>query len=190
MNTLHILSLRRTTALGKLARLQKRAERIPAPASAVLSAALSEFAEALEELQVATEQLQEHLDTVAEARHEAQVLRQQFSEYAEILPLPCLWTNADGDVEQANDAAAALLNVSPQHLAGRPLMLFFTDRGGFTDALTALNEGVTSIVEIAALVRPRERRPRPVRVVGRRLQHDPRRCWFIAVDDETAATAG
>jgi hypothetical protein len=32
---------------------------------------------------------------------------------------------------------------------------------------------------LSVAVRPRERRPREMRLIGRRLQHDTRWCWFL-----------
>ncbi|HEU4689915.1 MAG TPA: PAS domain-containing protein [Vicinamibacterales bacterium] len=183
MTTLQMLTLRRTAALTRLTTLQRRAERLSAPAAGVIGSALDEFAAALEEVEVATEQLQSQIEDLANARHQLAVVSERFTEFLDALPLPCVWTTAEGDIDGANAAAAELLNVSASRLAGRPLVLFMTARPAFTDALSALNEGLTRTVELAAVVRPRERRPREVRIVGRRMQNDDRRCWFFTQAD-------
>jgi PAS domain-containing protein len=178
MTTLHMLTVRTHAALTRLASLQKRAEKAAA-SSTVVRTALKELSEALEELQVANEQLQQQVDqsTVLKARIQDELARGR--EFVDAVPVPCVWTTTDGQIEEANPAAADLLNVSAQHLTGRPLMLFTVDRVRFQESLSALNEGLTTIVELPVVLRPRERRPRPVRFVGRRSAHDSRHCWFI-----------
>lgn len=180
MTTLHMLTIRRTAALSKLMTLQKRVERMPSPAASVLASALSELGDALEELAVATEQLQSYVEELAETRHSLVAVRSQWEEYADAVPVASIWTSVEGEIEQANDAAAGLLNVSAKRLVGRPLMLFFADRAKFTEALTALNQGLTTVIDTDIVVRPRERRHRTVRLTGRHLQNDVRRCWFLA----------
>ena len=147
--------------------------------------ALKELSDSLEELQVANEQLQEQVDLLAEARVAVGGFQNRFSEFVDVVPVACLWTDNEGQILQANAAAATLLNVSSQHLQGRPLMFFIVERDKFRDAQAALNGQLTSVVEMALALRPRERRSRQVRLTGRRLQHDDRRCWFIQqVDSE------
>ncbi len=179
MTTLQMLTLRRNAALGKLATLQRRAERLTAPAASVMTSALHELNAALEEMQVATEQLQSQVEELAEARHDAERIRRLFSEYIDLVPVPCVWTREEGAIDQANTAAAELLNVSAQRLCGRPLMLFLTERERFGEGVAALDQGLARTVELLVVIRPRERRPRAVRLVGRRLESDNRRCWFL-----------
>ena len=93
-------------------------------------------------------------------------------------PIPCVWTNAEGEIDAANTVAADFLNVSLPHLAGRSLMLFVSDRQKFMDANAAL-VALVDRVEFVSVVRPRERRPRPVRLLGRRMQNDTRVIWFL-----------
>lgn len=179
MSTLQSLALRRNAALGKLRSLQLRAERLSSPESSLVTTALAELESSLEEMLVATEHIQRQLDELAGARREADVSHRRFAEFEEILPLPCLWTTPEGDIAEANPAAADLLNVSRQRLNGRPLLLFLSDRPAFAQALSALNQGISRMVVIDILLRPRERRPRSVRLTGRCLTSDERHCWFI-----------
>ena len=184
MSTLQTLTLKRTAALGRLAKLHQRAERLSGPEASVVSALLRELDSALEETQVAIEQMQAQLDELAGARHEAENVRRQLQDFADAVPLPCLWTTRDGAIEAANPAAAELLNVSMQRLSGRPLMLFLANRQAFEQASAALNQGISRAVELDMLLRPRERRPRAVRLSGRRLGSDVRHCWFITSVNE------
>ncbi len=187
MSTLQTLTLKRNAALGKLTRLRQRAERLSGAEASIVSGTLLELEVALEETQVAIEQLQAQVEELATARHESELVRQQFEEFADAVPVPFVRTSRDGEIDQANPAAAELLNVSVQRLRGRPLMLFLANRQAFEQALTALNQGVSRTVLLEMLVRPRERRPRPVRLSGRRLASDGRHCWFVTPVDGDAA---
>ena len=186
MTTLHMLTVRTNAALGRLASLQKRVEKVPAPTAPVVRSALKELSDSLDELQAANDQLQQQVDESIALKQRVQEEQLRLREFINAVPVPCVWTSASGEIEDANSAAADLLNVSTQHLIGRPLMLFTTERVRFSDSLGALNDRLTSIVELALVVRPRERRARAVRLIGRRLEHDARRCWFII---ETAGAA-
>ena len=178
MTTLHMLTLRTTAAVGRLAALQKRAEKA-VTTTPIVRAALRELADTVEELRVANEQLQQHSVECNELKSRVQDEASRMREFADALPVACIWTTADAVIVDANPAAADLLNVSAPHLVGRPLMLFTVERQRFQESLASLNDGLTTVVEVPAVLRPRERRPRSVRLVGRRLNHDNRRCWFI-----------
>ncbi len=186
MTSLHLLTVRTAAAIGRLSALQKRAERLTGPGGPVIKPALKELSDSLEELQVANEQLQQQVDMLVEARTSVEAVQNRYLEFVDAVPVACVWTDSDGQIVQANTAAASLLNVSSQHLQGRPLMFFIVDRDKFRDAQAALNGQLTSVVEMSLALRPRERRSRQVRLIGRRLQHDDRRCWFIQQDSETA----
>lgn len=187
MSTLQSLTLKRNSALGKLTTLQRRAERLTGPEASVVTATIAELESALEELQVATEQLQAQVEELASERHEADMARRQLTEFADVVPLPCVWTGREGEIEAANPAAAELLNVSLQRLNGRPFMLFLADRPAFEQAISALNQGISRVVTIEMLLRPRERRPRAVRITGRRLASHVRHCWFVTQLDQVIA---
>ena len=179
MTTLQMLALRRAAALSKLGTLQKRAERVSGPSTTLVTNALRELSDALEEVQVATEQLQSQIDDLATSRQQANDLDARFTEFIDIVPVATVWTDASGEIQLANASAAQLLNVSAARLVGRPLALFLTERATFAQALAAMNEGLTTMVDVPAVIRPRERRPRELRVIGRRLRADSRNCWFL-----------
>lgn len=179
MNELHSLTVRTTAALGRLAELQRRAERVNSNAGPVVRPALKELSVALEELQVANEQLEEHVQQLGSSRLRVDEVAAQFTEFVNVLPVACIWTDSGGVIDGGNQAAATLLNVARQRLIGKPLMLFIADRPRFFDALTALKSSPDAFVELSVTVRPRERRPRVMRLTGRRLQQDARWCWFL-----------
>jgi PAS domain-containing protein len=179
MDTLEILTLKTATAMGRLADLQRRAEHAPEKASPVIKPALRELTTALEELQVANEHLQAQVDELAALRWSAASTDQRLEEFANVVPTPCVWTDVAGVIAEGNEAACTLLNISKQRLPGKPLMLFVTDRDALFGALHSLREGSARTVEAEMVVRPRERRPRRLRVLGCRLEHDLRCVWFL-----------
>ena len=185
MNELHSLTVRTTAALGRLAELQRRAERVNSNAGgAVVRPALKELTFALEELQVANEQLEASVEDLAGVRQRADQIAAQWGEFVNVVPLPCVWTNSTGTILDGNQAAATLLNVARQRLSGKPLMLFIADRPPFFDALASLRTSPAPSLELGVVVRPRERRPRAIRLVGHRLVHDTRTCWFLTAPQE------
>jgi PAS domain-containing protein len=180
VGTLHNLTLRTATAVGRLAELQRRADRMLDKPSPIVKSALAELSTALQELQVANEALQTQQDELNVLRTSIESVQRASEEFVQVLPIAVLWTDRAGVIEKGNDAASQLLNIGRYHLQGKPLMLFITDRGPLFAALRALCEveGVPA-VDIDITVRPRERRPRKMKLRGRRLQHDVRCVWFL-----------
>lgn len=179
MTTIQMLTVRTNAALSRLASLQRRAERIDAPANGVVRPALRELTDSLEELQVANDQLQEQILELAQAKASADAADRRFTELVQVLPCALVWTSQAGEITDANSAAAALLNVTRQHLIGRALVLFMGDRSAFQDAITQLAAGALSTVDLQVEVRPRERRLRAVTLCGRRLDGADHLCWFL-----------
>jgi PAS domain-containing protein len=76
----------------------------------------------------------------------------------EEMPLPCVETDANGIIFNANRAAATMLNTSVKHLGARLLMHFAEDRDRFGQLLRGLpSEG--SRRRSSLIIRPRERAP-------------------------------
>jgi PAS domain-containing protein len=173
------LRVRTTGALGRLAELERRAERGVASSTTIVRPALKELTAALEELRIANEQLEEIVEELGASRGHVEAVAAQHAEFVSMVPVASVWTNPAGTILEANQAAAALLNVARQRLPGKPLMLFIADRPLFFDALASLRTSEQPSVELRAVVRPRERRPRTMRLMGHRLEHDSRWCWFL-----------
>jgi PAS domain-containing protein len=180
LSTLHNLTLRTAKAVGRLADLQRRAERLTEKPSPITKTALAELATALEELQVANEALTTQVEELNAIRLNVDNIQRAMDEFCQALPVAALWTDRAGVIEKGNEAASQLLNIGKHHLQGKPLMLFITDRGTLFAALRSLceAEGV-SAVDVDITVRPRERRPRKMKLCGRRLHHDTRCVWFL-----------
>ncbi|MFL6280773.1 MAG: hypothetical protein ACJ731_11725 [Vicinamibacterales bacterium] len=152
---------------------------------------MAELSTALEELQVANEALQTQVDELNSVRVNAEKAQRAMDEFAQAVPIAALWTDRAGVIDKGNDAASQLLNIGKHHLQGKPLMLFITDRGALFAALRSLceSEGVPA-VDVDITVRPRERRPRRMKLCGRRLQHDTRCVWFIHEPLQVADESG
>jgi PAS domain-containing protein len=178
MNTIENLTVRTNAARGRLTELERRMEKSTVSGPGI-KPALKELSTAIEELQVANEQLSLHVTELAATRHEAAVQTARQDEFINLLPLPCIWTDERGTVEEANEATAALLNVAARRLTGKPLSLFLADRSAFFDAISVLKSDASQVVDIAVQVRPRERRPHLMRATGHKLRHDSRLCWIL-----------
>lgn len=178
MNTIESLNIRTAAARNRLSDLERRLEKGTAPGP-VVKPALKELSAAIEELQVANEQLSMHVTELAASRHDAAALLARQEEFVDVLPLPCLWTGDEGIIDQANEASAALFNVAARRLQGKPLSLFLSDRPAFFDALEVLRGERSRVVDVPMQVRPRERRPRQMRITGHKLRHDARLCWIL-----------
>jgi len=180
MGALQNLTLRTATAVGRLAELQRRAQHTGDERSPVTKAALQELSTALEELRVANEELQMQVDELAAARTESSVAQHARDEFANAVPIPVLWTDGSGVIVKGNDSASQVLNIGKHHLAGKPLMLFVTDRAVLFAAIHSLCEtAAVPSIDVEITVRPRERRPRRMRLRGCRLEHDSRCVWFL-----------
>lgn len=170
------LVVRTATAHKRLVDLQSRQAEKPSPEHTRV--ALRELQEVLEELRVATEQLHAATDDLAEARREALASAERYRELHEGLPLPCILTNDSACVDEANTLAASLLNVARHYLPGKPLLLFLPERDSYFRILDSVRE--TGAGSGRALLRPRDRKPRPVNINVTALAHQVRWCWVIS----------
>lgn len=177
MNTIESLTVRTNAAMSRLTELQRRADKVPGAPSTAVRAALKELGLALEELQVANEQLAEQMAGLAAARHDVETVHSRHREFINSLPLACVWTDDQGIVDEANESTAQLLNVSAARLPGKPLALYVTSRAAFFDALAMLRD--RAAVEVTIEVRPREQKPRKMRLLAQRLEQDTRICWLL-----------
>jgi PAS domain-containing protein len=190
MNLVQSLSLRTATALTRLADLERRASQIASGEGKVVRPALRELSSALEELQVANEHLQSQVNELLEARESADRSQAILEEFEDAMPMACVWTDDNANIRRANSRAGALFNVARDRLAGKPLMLFVTDRQALFDSVRRMREAVGGeTVEMCNVLRPRERHPRPVEFVIRRMERTDFWCWFVRENPPIAAAA-
>jgi PAS domain S-box-containing protein len=128
---------------GRLAQLVVQANSTPVPqAEWLLPTAFKELGSASEELHIAIEQLIGQREELALARAAVEAERQRYQDLFDFAPNAYLVTDGAGTIREANRAAASLLNVSPEYLAGKPLAVFFSeqDRHSFRSQLNQLHQ--------------------------------------------------
>jgi two-component system cell cycle sensor histidine kinase/response regulator CckA len=103
---------------------------------------LTEFAETLEELHVAVEELHLRNSALVATHDELQVERQRYQALFEFAPDGYLVTNGSGMIWEANRKAGTLLNVRCDRLAHKPLILYIaeSDRKAFSLQLDRLTQ--------------------------------------------------
>ncbi|NEQ26233.1 MAG: PAS domain-containing protein [Microcoleus sp. SIO2G3] len=88
--------------------------------------ALSELGIASERLEVAAKMLYQQNQKLLLADQIVEAERQRYQELLEFIPDACLLTDAAGRIQEANQAAARLLNCQQSFLIGRSLNAFVT----------------------------------------------------------------
>jgi PAS domain S-box-containing protein len=121
-----------------------------------LSQAHEELRVYTEELQVQQEELHQQNSELMAARGEVEAERLRYRELFEFAPDGYLATDPSGVIRQANRAAAALLGVSQDFLAGKPLAVYLSreEQAGWYQCLEEL-EGGKGRVQVQMRVRPR-----------------------------------
>ncbi|MEQ9666785.1 ATP-binding protein [Coleofasciculus sp. G2-EDA-02] len=88
---------------------------------------IAELSTTLEELQVAVEEIQERNQELAAAHQTTENERRRYQELFEFAPDGYVITTASGTIQDANHAAATLLNIEQRRLIGKPLAVFVAD---------------------------------------------------------------
>ena len=127
----------------------------------VADEALSVCASAIDELagqHLACERLQQQvrLETAA------------WDHLFDVMPVAGVMTDRNGAIQDANRAAASLLNVGREHLRGRFLLLFLKDRDVFAALMKRIAQAEDTVSDSLTL-RPRERRAVKIDIIGARL---------------------
>lgn len=116
-DTLHAMA---QGAQAKAANLRRRAD----GPDGVAGLALDQLDLTIEELETANEELRRQNEALEELQAELARQRQEYMDLFESAPVAYLVTDAAGRISRANRAAAELLGVQPQFLAGKPLLVF------------------------------------------------------------------
>jgi PAS domain S-box-containing protein len=111
---------------------------------------------ALEELQVAEEELRTQNEELLAVQAQADAERHRYQDLFGFAPNGYVVTDAEGVIQEANRAAAELLGAEPRFLAGKPLVLFVEspDRPRLHDELSRLLRGL-SVRPLVVRVAPR-----------------------------------
>lgn len=112
----------------RFSRLLHGAEPIKALTPQLSSTFVMEMGWALEELQVAQEELQEKNMVLAEALEASVHERKRYEDLFYLAPEPYLITSLEGTIQQANRAAAELLGIPEQFIVGKPLSLYICEQ--------------------------------------------------------------
>lgn len=107
--------------------LVHQAGRASAPAPELLETSLTELSSALEELRVSEEELRSQRDDLDASREALRVEVERWQELFRLAPDPCLVTDLDGTICEANHSAAQLLGVREEVLPGKPLAVFVAE---------------------------------------------------------------
>jgi PAS domain-containing protein len=176
----HRLTLRTAVALGRLAELQRQADATVEKRSSLTVATLQEVSTALQELQVVNEHLEMQLEEFAAIRMESTEAETSRDRLAELLPIAVLWTDSAGVIEKTNEGASELFGVAGQHVTGILLTTLLSDEPTVSNAISGLCEpGRTKTIDLEVIASAGDGRHRRVLARGCRLEHDPRRVWFL-----------
>jgi PAS domain-containing protein len=121
------------TLIGQLASVRSRVARLAQHSAAspqfpdLLSPLLEELDATFRTLQIAEEALLQQRDAVTTAHERLEAERRRYQELFEVALDGYLVTTPNGTIQQANRAAARLLNASQSFLLDKPLALFVTE---------------------------------------------------------------
>ncbi|MBE9011282.1 PAS domain-containing protein [Pseudanabaenaceae cyanobacterium LEGE 13415] len=117
----------------------------------VLPIALKELGVASEELQVAVEELTRQNEVLAAAQEKADTVRFLYQSLFEFAPDATIITTLSGTIQEANQAAVALLGRHVDALIGKPFVVCVAldDRTEFRTLLNSINQPDSSISTLA-----------------------------------------
>lgn len=118
-------------------------EDFPVQPQDLLKESLEGLSTSLQELQVAAEELRQQKEELAESCTAEEAERRRYQELFKFAPDGYLVTAKDGTILEANHAAGQLLNVSPERLVTKPLVVFVDpqERRDFYAKLHHLQKG-------------------------------------------------
>ncbi|MCT7954056.1 PAS domain-containing sensor histidine kinase [Laspinema palackyanum] len=154
-------------ARERLEQMQLLAQEFSLRPPDLLEQVFGELSTALEELHVATEELQEQNQQLLSTRGQVEIERERYQKLFEGAPEAYLVTNAVGVIEEANAAAEQLFNVRRPFLIDKPLAVFviLEERSAFRSQLEQLRTvGPLTEWEVQMLPRDRESFPAAISV--------------------------
>ena len=120
--------------------LSQTIQEVPTEQAQPLMDCLEELQVSLEELEVAQEELQQQHDQLLTAQEMIESERQRYRDLFEFAPDGYLISDSFGSIREANQAAAALFQVSQKRLMGKPILAFVPEaaRRSFRSILNEL----------------------------------------------------
>lgn len=130
-------------AQARLESLRQRLDEAAPSERELLADSFEELSIALTELEVAMEQLRQTNDQLAASQQALEAERQHYQELFEFTPDGYLVTDLNGTIQEANLAAAALLQAPQEFLVGKPLIVFVAEEEHkeFYELLRRLRQG-------------------------------------------------
>ena len=150
-------------SLQRLETIEQCANDSSSSAQDLLKEAIAESSIALEELHVAVEELQQQNRELLATRQQVEQERERYQELFEEAPDGYLVTNEQGIIQEANRAAATLLNVAQRFLVGKPLSIFIAQSAQNRFHLEALLK-MPSLQDWEINLQPRDGEPFPVAI--------------------------
>ncbi|MEM9447319.1 MAG: ATP-binding protein [Cyanobacteria bacterium P01_E01_bin.6] len=114
-------------AQGRLNDIQQRAERAHADRDPLLAEAIAELAISLEELHVASEEINEKNTILLDTRQDLAWERQRYQNLFDFAPDAYIVTDEYGVIQDANQAAESLFNMRHDFLVGKSLPQFIAN---------------------------------------------------------------
>lgn len=112
---------------NRLKLLYHQVSTVPETPLHMTSAIMKEMGIAMEELQVALEEMHQQNDALAEALETTEVERKRYHDLFQFATDAYIVTDLDGAIQQSNRMAAQLLGIPSQLLIGKPLALHVWD---------------------------------------------------------------
>lgn len=121
----------------------QQAQELPSQRQDLLKESLEGLSLSLQELQVAAEELRQEKEDLAESLTAVETERQRYQELFKFAPDGYLVTTKDGTILEANQTVGELLNISPERLVTKPLVVFIDpqERRHFYAKLSQLQKG-------------------------------------------------
>lgn len=115
-------------ALPRLEKLWQRASKVPEEQESLMWESIDQLSNAFAELQIAMEELHLRVEELEATNQSLTTERQRYQELFEFAPAGYLVTDLNAVIQEANRAAASLLNIPQKsYLIGKPLFVFVTE---------------------------------------------------------------
>ena len=108
-------------AYQRVADLHRQAAQTPANQINAINSSFKQLDNALKQLEVVEEMLSQQAEELSAASTAVEAWRHHYEDFFDFSPDACLVSDARGILQEANRAAAGLLNVEPSALLGRSL---------------------------------------------------------------------
>jgi PAS domain S-box-containing protein len=158
---------------------------------AVLSSTLTELSIASERLHIAAQMVSQQNQKLSLANEAAKVESQRYQELLEFIPDACLLTDTSGKIQEANLAAAKLLNFPQSMLINRSLEAFISyDRQQFQTQLRQIQQGSSKQKWQLSLQPYKEEAIHVNVIVSHQSANEPQTLrWLLRLSDGTRVEA-